>query len=125
MILKESDLCKQFVLQVKQRKVWNYYKKRFILMHVPNERVAIKNKALQMGYLRSQYAQGMLAGAPDYIIMYEGGKVAAIEFKRDKRSKLTIDQEHFKSNCSELELPYLCTYNVDEALSFMDGLLNS
>jgi len=120
---KESDLCKLFIRQVKQLKAWNYYKTDFEIVHIPNERISGKNKFLAYNYNNHLCAMGMLPGVADYIILYHPGKTAAIEFKRDKTCKLQTNQQEFKSRCGDLEMPYLCTYSVDEALEFMKELL--
>ena len=119
MKLKESDLCKIFVKGVKERRAWKYYNTDFEIIHIPNERIAVRDKKLQYGYLKSQAAMGMFLGAPDYLIITPH-ICAAIEFKRDNTCKLTAGQKHFKSRWMGLGLPYLCTYNVDEAWGFVE-----
>jgi hypothetical protein len=118
---KESDLCKLFIRQVKQLKAWNYYKKDFEIIHIPNERITGKDS---QNFTRHLYAMGMLPGVADYLVVYEDGRCAAIEFKRDKSGlKLKGNQLAFKARCNDLSLPYLVTCDVDEALEFLKSLL--
>ncbi len=94
-----------------------------MLKHIANEHKATGNKYRDMGYLRHLKAMGMIAGAADYDIRYEGGRTASIEFKRDATCKLTENQVRYRSRCVALGIPYLCTYDLDEALAFMRELL--
>ncbi len=120
---KESVLCKAFILAVKRLKMYNYYKTDFEIIHIANEVVRCGNPIKDRNYLIHQMNMGMLAGCADYLVIYDGGRVAAIEFKRDKKSKLTRNQENFRDRCLQLGLPYLCTYDIDEALAFVKDLL--
>lgn len=67
---------------------------------------------------------GLTAGVPDYCIVMPEGKVAFIEFKRDKKAKLTYKQEEFKNKCKELDTPYLLCYSEEDAINFIKLMLN-
>jgi hypothetical protein len=121
--IKESDLCKSFIRQVKTRQCYNYYGTPFEILHIANEHKATNNRLKDIMYLKHLVAMGLLPGAADYFILYKPGKIASIEFKRNKASKLTENQKKFKARCVDLGIPYLCTYDIDEALDFMKDLL--
>lgn len=114
--IKESAICKQFVQQVKQLQAFKQFKTDFTMLHVPNEQLS--NPA----YIYHLLGLGMLPGAADYLILYEGGRVAAIEFKRDKTCRLSNSQKAFKETCDRLKIPYLCTYKITEAIDFLKYL---
>jgi hypothetical protein len=120
---KESDICKAFIRRVKILKAWNYFKTDFEILHVANEQQSIRKNLKDIMYLKHLCAMGLYPGASDYMIMYKPGKMASIEFKRNKSSKLSNNQKVFKSRCEDLCIPYLCTYDVDEAVAFMEKLL--
>jgi hypothetical protein len=82
-------------------------------IHIPNEGKRSYNIARQL------LSMGMLTGCADYLILLYGGRVIAIEFKRDKTCKLTDAQKAFRDQCLRMKIPYLCTYQVDEALEFV------
>lgn len=122
---KESTLCKAFILSVKRLRMYNYYKTDFEIIHIANEIVRCGNPIKDRNYLIHQMNMGMFAGCADYLMLYEGGKIAALEFKRDKSSKLTKNQKHFQSRCLALDIPYVCTYDIDEALYFVKSVLDT
>lgn len=121
--LKESDLCKMFYSQVCQLKAYNYFKKPFELIHIPNERISSDNSSKDFMYLRALKQMGLVAGVPDYLILLGGGRFGAIEFKRDSKAKLSKNQEVFKDKLEKLEAPFLCTWKVAEAIDFIYRLL--
>lgn len=112
----EKDLCIQFYTRYKALHFYKQFKKKVILFHIPNER---KSKIQHYNQLKMM---GVLSGVPDYCALIEGGDVAFIEFKRDKKSKLSSPQEAFKTTCEELKIPYLKTCSVDEAINFLQSL---
>lgn len=120
---KESDLCKSFIRQVKTRQAYKYYASEFEILHIANEHKATANRLKDIMYLKHLVAMGLLPGAADYFVLYSPGRIAALEFKRNKSSKLTESQVKFKNLCSTLKIPYMCTYDIDEALDFMKELL--
>lgn len=126
----ESTLCKQFVNGIFQRRAYSFYDGDFELIHIPNERIGSGNKFNDIMYHKHLKSMGMLPGAPDYVILYSLPmeafcRVAAIEFKRDKSCKLSENQKIFKSRCSDLAIPYLCTWSLDEAYDFVKRLFSA
>jgi hypothetical protein len=113
--LTETQICKQFVKIVRELQSYKQFSTDFILLHIPNE-----SKRSQF-YGSMLKAMGMLAGAPDYLVLYTGGW-AAIEFKRDKSSPQQKTQKQFQHRCNELGHRYLLTYNIDEAIEFLHNL---
>lgn len=123
--LKESDICKLFIRNVKKLRSYNYFKTDFEILHIPNEHKKTTNRVRDISYLKHLVSMGMLAGAPDYLIIYDGAKVAAIEFKRNKAgTRLKGNQLAFKHRANELSIPYLCTYDIEQAVDFLTELLN-
>lgn len=124
--IKESDICKKFVRDVEKLKAYGMFKTDFDLIHIANERVHTGNRIRDISYLKHLVAMGMLPGAPDYFVVYKGGRIAAIEFKRDKSGlKLKGNQLVFKERAHALDIPYLCTYDVQEGIDFLIGLFNN
>lgn len=120
---KESDLCKAFIRNVKKLKAYNYYKTDFEIVHVANERISTGNKVRDSIYGNHLVSMGLYPGVADYFILYKPGRIAAMEFKRDKTAKLGKNQLTFKKRCDDMEIKYICTYDIDEALEFVRGLL--
>lgn len=120
---KESDLCKSFIRNVKTLKAYNYYKTDFEIVHVANEHKATGHTVKDIMYLKHLVSMGLYPGAADYFILYKPGRIAAMEFKRNKSSKLTKNQLTFKKRCDDMKIKYICTYDIDEALEFVRGLL--
>jgi len=112
----ESQLCKQFVKIVRLMKGYKQFPKAFVLIHVANESISTDR------YRLHQSQMGLLAGVADYLVLYEGGRVAAIEFKRDNKSKQTKSQLDFQQTCTDLYIPYLLTYQIDQAIEFIKSL---
>ncbi len=115
----EAKLCKRFMREVWEMQTMNLFPAPFIIIHIANERKSSNNKLMDMLHNKHLKEMGMLKGAPDYVILFRFGKVAAIEFKRDKSSKLSDSQKVFKANCEELIIPYLMTYDKDEAIGWI------
>jgi hypothetical protein len=117
----ERDVCKRFIHYLEERYGKDHYDWPFILMHIANERKSTSNKIMDMLYNKSLKSLGMLPGAPDYLIINPFGRVAAIEFKRDKKScKVKDFQLKFKQKCEELLVPYLLTCDPDEAFGWVE-----
>lgn len=114
---KESDICKAFCKQVKQMQSLRAFKRDFILIHVPNESFTTK------GYRYHLASLGVYKGVADYLILYNGGWVA-IEFKRSKRESQSIHQKAFEIRCNEMNIPYLLTFSIEEAIDFLLKLFN-
>jgi hypothetical protein len=118
----ESQLCVQFMKQLRELQQLNYFETPFIIMHIANERKSTGNSHLDMLYNKRLKTIGMVKGAPDYIITYRFGKTAAIEFKRNAKCKLSPAQLTFKQEWEDLGAPYLLTWKIDEAIGFIHDL---
>lgn len=106
-------------------RAYGFFKSDFMILHIPNEHKQTGSKVRDIAYLKHLVAMGMLPGAADYIVIYEGARVAAIEFKRDKAgTKIKGNQLVFKEHADKLGIPYLCTYDIDLAIEFLTKLLN-
>lgn len=114
-IPKESALCKDFVTLFKQMVWWRLFDKQLALIHIANENIS------SPGYRRHLVAMGLMAGVLDYMILYPGG-IAFIEFKRDAKCKLTKHQLKFIELLKSLNIKYLVTHCVDEAIRFCENL---
>lgn len=112
----EDQLCTSFYKQVLQLQAWNQFDFKFKLIHVPNE------SHTSAGYRMKLARMGVVAGVSDYIVFYQGGRSAAIEFKRDAKSRYSPHQISFKQECLELGMPYLGTYSIEEAIDFIRSL---
>ncbi|GEM_PF-5911582 len=121
----EAKLCKRFMRELSDLYACNFFSTPFIIMHIANERKATNNKFMDMLFNKHLKEMGMLKGAPDYIVLFRFGKVACIEFKRDKKSKLSESQKVFKDKCEELTIPYLMTYEITEAIGWIHELCES
>lgn len=122
---KESDICKLFIRNVKNLKAYGYFKTDFEILHIPNEHKQTGNRIRDIQYLKHLSSMGMLSGAPDYLIIYKNARIAAIEFKRNKAgTKLKGNQLAFKKRAESLDIPYLCTYDIGQAIDFITDLLN-
>lgn len=115
-IPKESQKCKQFVNMVRQLQAYNQFPIDFEMTHVSNESTG------NDGWRIHQWQMGLLAGVSDYVIFYEGGRVACIEFKRSAKEKQSDKQKWFQDRCIKLKVPYLLTYEIDEAIEFIKSL---
>ena len=111
----EDELCKQFCYQIECLLLYKQVQP-FIMFHVPNEREFKKGKGY--GHYNNLLAIGFKPGVSDYILM-NGTKTVCIEFKRDKTCKLRPNQVIFKNRCESLGIPYMMTFDVDEALNFV------
>lgn len=117
-MIKERELCKVFYEEVQLRKQLNNFNKNFFIFHVANE------QKTNIAYTLMLKSMGLTSGVADYCILYEGGKVAFIEFKRNKKCKLTKSQEAFKNICEALNVPYFMTCDVQDAIKFLNRLFN-
>lgn len=119
---KEKDICKEFV---KLFEFLNFHKqfknqdgtpKPMFMFHIANEQHTTK------AYTLSLKAMGLKAGVADYCFLLPGGRVAFIEFKRDKRCYLSAAQKEFSLICETLNIPYMVAYSVDDAISWIRQL---
>ncbi len=113
---KESHLCKQFVKIVRQLQSFNQFRIDFEMTHISNESIG------NDGWRIHQWQMGLLAGVSDYVIFYEGGRVACIEFKRTEKEKQSDRQIWFQARCEKMQIPYLLTYDPQEAVEFIRKL---
>ncbi len=112
----EHDHCKQFFSEVMF--LLNHRQlKPFIIYHNANERIVDKKKGF-VGYFLRLKAIGMRSGVADYVLTSKD-KSIYIEFKRDKSCKLSREQMKFRDECDMLDIPYLCTYEVEKAIAFV------
>jgi hypothetical protein len=118
----ETKLCKKFMAEVWEMQALNQFPAPFVILHIANERKSTGNRIMDMLHNKHLKAMGMMKGAPDYLILFRFGKVAAIEFKRDKTCKLSDSQKEFKVKCEDLLIPYLMTYSKDEAIGWIHEL---
>lgn len=112
----ESKMCEVFYQHYLQLRNVRYFENRAFVFHVANER---KTSYVTGARLKKM---GVVAGVPDYCILLKGGLVAFIEFKRDAKCKLSKSQLYFRDLCDTLEIPYLLTWNIDEAIGFIKSL---
>lgn len=84
----------------------------FILLHVPNESFTTKIFRIHLAQI------GVYAGAPDYLVLSANGW-AAIEFKRDFKSRQTFNQKAFQAKCEELGKQYFLTHDIRKAIDFL------
>jgi hypothetical protein len=112
----EADICQEFYAQYEELSLLGQFKSDPLVFHVPNERRTSQQYGAKLKRM------GVVSGVGDYCVVYEGGRVAFIEFKRNAKCKLSIAQEHFKNSCEDLKVPYLLTYRVDEAIDFLKSL---
>lgn len=115
----EKQICNVFFAQYQQLKLFNYFPKKLKVFHIANEQ---NNNML---YTKSLLRMGMCPGAPDYLVIYQGGKAAFIEFKRDEKEakKKNENQLKFKLECEELGVPYLLTWKPEEAIEWLRSLI--
>lgn len=116
--MKEKVICRLFYTSASMLNEYNQFPHKYIILKIPNERIT---KDKYPGYINSLKAQGMIKGAPDYVITWNKG-CAFIEFKKDKKAKQSESQIAFSEMCKELGIPYLLTYDVDEAIDFLKAL---
>jgi hypothetical protein len=113
----ESTICIQFV-QYLQTMLEFKQIPEIIPIHIPNE----GKRSLAMNMLLTR--MGMLSGCSDYLIIIPGGRLIAIEFKRDKTAKPTPNQLIFRATCIRMGVPHLFTWDIEEAYQFIQKQLN-
>lgn len=117
MQLKEKDICKLFVSKFEMLRCYNQFSKKVYLYHVSNEQYN------NMLYTMSLKQMGLKAGVADYCLLIEGGKCAYIEFKRNAKSKVSEAQKNFSQICNDLKIPYLLTWDADEAINWIKEII--
>jgi len=88
------------------------YRRKGCVFHIPNGGLRSKREAQIMKGL------GVLAGAPDLIILGPGGRVAFAELKAPK-GRQTQGQKDFEALCKELGHTYRVVYTLGEFASLM------
>lgn len=112
----EKSICKEFYNQVRLRQLYNEFKCEFFIFHIANEQFN------NVGYTKSLMAMGLRSGVFDYCVIAKG-KVGFIEFKRDSKHKLSPKQVEFKDYLDSLGIPYLVTWDSDEAIEWLKSFL--
>jgi hypothetical protein len=91
----------------------------FLYFSVPNEGT-IAGSSMQGA--KSNYAlitmlkkMGLTPGAPDLVIIAEGGRAFCMEVKTEE-GKLSTRQEVFRDRCRELGIPYVVVRSVGECV---------
>lgn len=113
----ERDICVSFYSLVSYLKRSNFFKKDFIIFHIPNEQYTKITFTIMLKKM------GLLKGAPDYCCVYDNG-VAFIEFKRNQKCKLTESQKAFQKQCQDLNIRYEVVYTENQAINFLENVLN-
>lgn len=88
--------------------------KNVIWFAVPNGEKRSKRTA---GRLK---AQGVVAGIADLAFVLPDGRAAFMELKAEK-GRMSPAQLSFQSQCSEMEVPYAVSANLDQALSILEA----
>lgn len=87
---------------------------RAVWFHVPNE----GKRSWRMGAL--QRAKGLMAGTPDYVLLYDTGAVC-IEFK-SKIGRQSKTQREFEKWCRHEGIPYKLVRSAAEAIEYTLGM---
>lgn len=111
----ESDLCIEFYKQYQLLTDLRQFNLPKYVFHIPNERKT------SISYGRKLKRMGVIPGIADYCVLFEGG-VAFIEFKRNKKCKLSEHQLIFRERCKLLKIPYLMTCSIEDAMDFIKQL---
>lgn len=115
-MLLESQICENFYHMYKMLRELNQFCNKAYVFHIANERKT------SFAYGAKLKRMGVAAGVPDYCVIYDGGRVAFIEFKRNNKSRMTPNQLIFKEMCDSLGTPYLLAHDPDEAIEFIKAL---
>ena len=62
---------------------------------------------------------GLVSGIADYCVLKDNGEAMFIEFKRNKKCKLSVSQKDFMELCKELNVKFLMTSDVEQAIDFI------
>jgi 3-hydroxy-3-methylglutaryl CoA synthase len=95
---------------------YNQFNFDFFIFHVPNQQNT--SKAYTMELVR----MGLRAGVADYCILFPGAQTAFLELKRNKTCRMSRKQESFQKQCFLLGNPYMCTHDIDLAISWITNL---
>lgn len=111
--MKEKDLCVAFYQQIKILQQTNYFTKPFFVFHIPNEQ---RGSMLYTIHLKKM---GLVSGVADYCVLKNGGEAMFIEFKRNEKCRLSANQKVFMNLCKDLNIKFLITWDVDQAIDFI------
>lgn len=114
--MREDKICETFYNMYKVLWGLGQFGNGAYVFHVANERKT------SYAYGAKLRRMGVISGVADYCVLYDGGCVAFIEFKRDAKCKLSDNQSKFKEMCKILKIPYLLTHDCDEAIAFIKTL---
>jgi hypothetical protein len=65
-------------------------------------------------------AEGLVAGAPDLVVVLPGGRTAWLELKNGKRGTQSVAQKGMQFRLTALGHPYGLAHTLDEALEFLE-----
>lgn len=114
--LKEKELCKLFYHKIRTLQTHNQFKFDFFIFHVANQQNTSKAYTLEL------IRMGLRAGVADYCILFPGAQTAFLELKRNERCRMSKKQESFQKQCFLLGNPYMCTHDIDLAISWIENL---
>lgn len=116
---KEGELCTQFYKQVLILQAYNQIPNNIKIFHIANESLS------SAAYTKKLLGMGMMPGIADYGVNIKdprGGRIAYLEFKRDKSCKQTQSQKEFQAHCEEFYIPYVVKYTVEDAIEWLKSL---
>lgn len=123
----EDRLCSDFFSAVKMLRQVGKQNKPFYLCHVSNENPGGTKQQMKFRGHRRQCI-GVLKGALDYVVTWEGGK-AWMEAKRKKglygastTGYCTPEQKAFIKGLDEMKVPNIVFRTVDEGITFLIDL---
>lgn len=127
--LSEKQICRDFVRQatyligMNQIPKIKHFKQVF---HVGNEQRqavgGLGGKIAQIKFWNHLRSMGCYEGFPDYLVVYQEGKVAFIEFKKSKNLKLSPNQLIYKEIFEAAGCKWLTTHNIETAIEFLKNL---
>ena len=115
----ESELCIGFYRQIKTLQAFKILKDNVKVFHIANESMS------SAAYGKKLIRMGMLPGIADYGINIKdekGGRIAYLEFKRDKSCKQTATQKEFQRHCEEFGIPYRVVHTIEDGVAFVKEL---
>lgn len=115
----EGDICIQFYKQVLILQAYNQLPNTIKVFHIANESLS------SAAYTKKLMRMGLMPGIADYGINIKdpkGGRIAYLEFKRDKTCKQTPAQKEFQAHCEEFYIPYKVVWTVDDAIEWLKAL---
>lgn len=84
--------------------------------------IAVPNAGKRTRWAATQAKrEGLAKGFPDVLCFWDGGRVAAIEFKAEK-GRLSIDQSEWLDRLASLGVPATVSRDPEHALEFLRGV---